>query len=185
MREKLHRLYAISDRKRRNPVESFRELLERGVRMFQLREKDMSARELYELAKTLRDITKERGALLFINSRVDIAISVGADGVHLPRDELSPKVVKSISSSLIVGYSAHSLEEALWAEKEGADYITLSPIFKTRSHPDAKPIGLETLKEVCERVCLPVYALGGVSFERAKQCYKNGAFGIAGIDMFL
>ncbi|MEN3033632.1 MAG: thiamine phosphate synthase [Aquificaceae bacterium] len=185
MLEKLHRVYAISDRRRADPVESFKLLLDRGIRMFQLREKDMNAGELYVLAKKIRNMTKEYGALLFINSRVDIAMAVSADGVHLPSDGLSPKVVKSLSRDLIVGVSTHSLEEAIKAQKEGADFITLSPIFKTRSHPDVEPIGLSALKEVSSAVCIPVYALGGVNFERAKQCYKNGAFGIAGIDMFL
>lgn len=181
----LPRLYAITDSKRYpNFLEKLEKLLKKGIRMVQLREKEISGLEYYRLALKVREMTRSYKALLFINERVDIALAVGAEGVHLPERGLPPRVVKRIAPELLVGYSAHSLESALYAQEEGADFITLSPIFKTKSHLEAQPIGLEKLKEVSQRVSLPVYALGGITWDRIKLCYKNGAYGIAGIGLF-
>ncbi|RMH01305.1 MAG: thiamine phosphate synthase [Aquificota bacterium] len=187
MSQQLPRLYAITDRQRygENFLEKLELVLKRGVRMVQLREKDLSAKDYYLLALKVRELTRSYSALLFINDRVDIALAVGADGVHLPSKGLPPSVVKRIASHLIVGYSAHNLEEALYAQQEGADFITLSPIFKTLSHPDVEPVGLSLLREVSQKVSLPVFALGGITWDKIKLCYKNGAYGIAGISLFL
>ncbi len=183
----LPRLYAITDRKRYGEdfLGTLRRVLERGVRMVQLREKDLSAGELYRLAIDVRRLTQETSALLFINDRVDVALAVGADGVHLPSYGLPPSVVKSISPKLMVGCSAHDLDSALWAQEEGADFITLSPVFKTSSHPEAEPLGPGVLREVSLRLNIPVYALGGITWDKIKLCYKNGAYGVAGISLFL
>ena len=183
----LPRLYAITDRKKygENYLDTLEKILKKGVKMVQLREKDMKDSELYELAKEVRRLTQKYDALLLINERFDIALAIEADGVHLPEKSFPPSVVKKINPKFIVGFSAHSLESAKYAQKEGADFITLSPIFKTSSHPDVEPIGLKALKEVSKAVNIPVYALGGVTWDRIKVCYKNGAYGIAGITMFL
>jgi len=183
----LPNLYAITDpiKYGENFEQTLRKVLQRGVRMVQLREKDKPGRDYYNLALRVKEITKEYSALLFINDRVDIALVVLADGVHLPANGLPPSVVKKIAPELIVGYSAHSLEEAFYAQKEGADFITLSPIFQTSSHPETKPLGLSYLKEVVSKVSIPVYALGGITWEKIKLCYKNGAYGVAGITLFL
>jgi len=183
----LPRIYAITDRKKygENFLETLEKILKKGVQMVQLREKDLKDVELYELAKEVRKLTRKYNALLLINERFDVALAVEADGVHLPEQSFPPSVVKKINPNFIVGFSAHSLESAKYAEKEGADFITLSPIFKTSSHPEAKPIGLKTLREVSESVQIPVYALGGITWDRIKVCYKNGAYGIAGISLFL
>ena len=183
----LPRLYAITDRKKYGEdfLGILEEILKKGVKMVQLREKDLPGRELYELAKEVRELTKKYDTLLLINERFDVALAVGADGVHLPENSFPPSVVKRINPNFIVGFSAHSLESALYAEREGADFITLSPIFKTSSHPEATPLGLKTLKEVSKLVSIPVFALGGITKERMKMCYKNGAYGVAGITMFL
>ncbi|WP_448588005.1 thiamine phosphate synthase [Thermocrinis sp.] len=183
----LPNLYAITDSKKYGEdfEETLKKVLKRGVRMVQLREKGRSGREYYTLALRVREITREFSAMLLINDRVDIALAVGADGVHLPESGLPPSVVKRIAPDLIVGYSAHSLEGALYAQKEGADFITLSPIFKTSSHPEVEPLGLMYLKEVCSKVNIPVYALGGITWDKIKLCYKNGAYGVAGISLFI
>ncbi|ADO45215.1 thiamine monophosphate synthase [Hydrogenobacter thermophilus TK-6] len=183
----LPRLYAITDSQRYGEDfwESLRRVLERGVRMVQLREKALSAKEYYQKALEAREITREYSALLLINERVDIALAVGADGVHLPQEGLPPSCVRKIKKDLIVGFSAHDLKSALYAQEEGADFITLSPIFKTSSHPEREPLGLEVLKDISKRVSIPVYALGGITWEKIKLCYKNGAYGIAGVSLFL
>ncbi|NPB08362.1 MAG: thiamine phosphate synthase [Aquificae bacterium] len=183
----LPRLYAITDRKKYGDdfLGTLRKILERGVRMVQLREKDLPARDLYELALKVRELTKEYGAILLINERFDVARAVGAEGVHLPERSFPPSVVKRLFPDMIVGFSAHSLEGVLYAQKEGADFVTLSPIFKTSSHPEAEPLGPGVLREASRRASIPIYALGGITWERMKLCYRNGAYGIAGISMFL
>jgi thiamine-phosphate pyrophosphorylase len=183
----LPRMYAIVDTHKygEDLFGSLRKVLERGVRMIQLREKSASAREYYQKAIMVREITIEYSALLLINDRVDIALAVSADGVHLPQKGMPPSAVRKLKKDLIIGFSAHDLDSAIFAEKEGADFITLSPIFKTSSHPQEEPIGLGTLKEVSQKVSIPVYALGGITWEKIKLCYKNGAYGIAGISLFL
>jgi len=183
----LPRLYAITDRKKYGEdfLETLEKILQSGVRMVQLREKDLNDRELYKLAREVRKLTKKYGALFLINERFDVALAVGADGVHLPEHSFPPSLVKKINPNFIVGFSAHSLDSAKYAEVQGADFITLSPIFKTTSHPQAEPLGLTALKEVSKVVKIPIYALGGITWERIKICYKNGAYGIAGITMFL
>ncbi|SNZ14379.1 thiamine phosphate synthase [Hydrogenobacter hydrogenophilus] len=183
----LPRLYAITDSQKYGDDfwGSLRKVLERGVKMLQLREKSISGRDYYEKALIARQITKEYSALLLINDRVDIALAVSADGVHLPQNGMPPSAVRKLKKDLIIGFSAHDLESALFAEKEGADFITLSPIFKTSSHPHAEPIGLSALQEVSQKVSIPVYALGGITWEKIKLCYKNGAYGIAGVSLFL
>ncbi len=183
----LPRLYAITDRRkfRAGFTTVLEGILRRNVRMIQLREKDLGGRELYSLARQARELTEQYGALLLINERLDIAVAVGADGVHLPEKGLPPGVVKDLFPHLLVGYSAHSLEGVLYAQKEGADFVTLSPIFRTESHPEAEPLGLEELKRVSAKVNVPIYALGGVTQERIELCLKNGAYGVAGITMFL
>ncbi len=185
MKLELPRLYAITDSKRYPDfLERLEKILKKGIKMVQLREKQISGLEYYRLALKVREMTKDYGALLFINDRVDIALAVGADGVHLPEKGFPPSVVKRMAPGLLVGYSAHSLEEALYAQREGADFITLSPIFKTQSHPEREPIGLTVLKEVSQSLSIPVYALGGITWEKIRLCYKNGAYGIAGIGLF-
>jgi len=185
--KKLPRLYAITDRKkfRGDFATTLEGILRGNVKMVQLREKDLGGRELYNLARQARDLTQRYGALLLINERPDIAVAVEADGVHLPEKGLPPGVVKDLFPHLIVGYSAHSFEDVLYAQREGADFVTLSPIFRTESHPEAEPLGLEELKNISVKVNVPIYALGGITRERVELCLKNGAYGVAGITMFL
>ncbi|MFN3813914.1 MAG: thiamine phosphate synthase [Aquificaceae bacterium] len=183
----LPKLYAITDSERygKDFFQTLKGVLDRGVKMVQLREKKLSTKEYYEKAINVKKITSKYSAMLFINERVDIALAVEADGVHLPQDGLPPSCVKRIKKELIVGFSAHSLDSALYAQSEGADFITLSPIFKTSSHPEVEPIGLALLQDVCRTLSIPVYALGGIDWEKIKPCYKNGAYGVAGISLFL
>lgn len=161
--------------------------LEAGVGVIQLREKDLSVRELFDMAVWMRELTGEYGARLFINDRVDVALSVGADGVHLGRDSIPAYAVRKISGNkLMVGVSAHGIEEAIGAEKDGADFITLGPIYETPSKLKyGKPIGIDILREVKSRVSIPVLAIGGIKLERVKEVMDAGADGIAMISAIL
>lgn len=150
---------------------------ESGARLVHLREKDLDAKPLFHLAQSLRKVTARYGAKLIINSRLDIALAVEADGLHLPENELPVHTVKRFFSSL-VGRSVHSVEGAKEAEQSGADYLVFGHIFETSSKAVA-PRGLNALEDVCKAVSIPVYAVGGITPERVPECLKAGAFGVA------
>ena len=141
-------------------IEVVREALEGGVDCVLLREPDLKPKMLYHIAKRFRELTEEFGAKLIIKDRVDLALLVGADGVHLSADSLYPADVKKIWKGLI-GYSAHSIDEIKSVESD-VDYVFLSPIFPTRSKPRTKPLGVEYLKKAIIETHTKVYPLGGV-----------------------
>ncbi len=175
------RLYLITDRECvTDLITAAEQALKGGVTAIQLREKDLSAKELLPLARSLRALTREHGARLFINDRVDVALMAGADGVHLGEASLAANEVRALAPDLWIGVSTHSLEGALKAQDAGADFITFSPIFETASKKEFGPTqGLERLKEVCEKTRLPVLALGGIKKNRISTVLDQGAFGVA------
>lgn len=182
------RVYLISDRKLFDSEEEFLNTVEKalkaGVKAFQLREKDLTARELYFLAKKMREITKRNDALLFINDRVDIALAVDADGVHLPQNGFPAHIVKKTwKEKFFVGVSTHSLKEAEEVS-EWADFITFGPVFFTPSKAQyGQPVGVENLKKVKEKVKCKVFAIGGIKPENLSQVlpYCDGVALITGI----
>ncbi|SNZ03461.1 thiamine-phosphate pyrophosphorylase [Persephonella hydrogeniphila] len=181
----LKKYYAITDRKQfKYDFEiQIKRMLDSGIRMFQLREKDLPSDEFFDLASKLGKLLSGYDASFFVNDRVDVAVLTGANGVHLPSKSIPIETVKHKFPFLIVGKSCHSVEEAVRAEKEGADYITFSPIFETPGK--GKPKGLKALKEVVEAVSIPVYALGGITEEAIPEVLKIGVYGIAGIRLFI
>ncbi|NPA12415.1 MAG: thiamine phosphate synthase [Aquificae bacterium] len=186
MNLKLKKFYAITDRKQfKYDFETqIKRMLDKGIRMFQLREKDLSAGDLLKLSIKMRELLdRYGGATLIINDRVDVAFISGADGVHLPSNGLPVSVVKERFPDLIVGKSCHSLEEAIQSQKDGADYITFSPIFETPNK--GKPKGLSQLEEVVKRLDIPVYALGGINEDNMPSVFDTGAYGVAGIRLFI
>ncbi len=150
---------------------------ETGVKLIQLREKELTAKSLFFLAQSLRAITAHYGAMLIVNSRLDIALATNADGLHLPEDALPVQTVRRFFSRL-VGRSVHSVEGAKEAEQSGADYLLFGHIFETPSK-SVPPRGLNALEEVCKAVSIPVYAVGGITPERVSACLNAGAFGVA------
>jgi thiamine-phosphate pyrophosphorylase len=177
-------LYLITDRMQtagRALPAVVADALRGGLRAVQLREKDLDGCQLFELAGELRNVTLEFGAKLLINDRVDIAVAVGADGVHLGRGSLPVSVARRIlGSTRLIGYSAHGLEEARQAEHDGADFITFGPVFATPSKAAyGEPLGLERLAEVVRNLAIPVFALGGVKLLSAGTVLSAGARGIA------
>lgn len=186
MNKKLQKFYAITDRKQyKKPLlYQIEEILKSKTQMIQIREKDLSSRELLSLCKQIKYIMKKyKNSCLIINERVDVAILCGADGVHLPENSFDVRDVKNKFPYLIVGKSCHNLECAKKAEKEGADYIVFSPIFYVPNK--GKPKGLEKLREVVNEVKVPVYALGGINKNNIEEVFKTGVFGVAGIRLFL
>ncbi len=178
------RLYLITNRSLfesdNNFLEASEAALMGGVRALQLREKNLTDCELIELGSQLRILTSNYNARLIINSRADIAKKIDADGVHLTESCAHANEIKSAFPGLIVGVSTHSLEGAHIAEAQGADYITFSPIYETPSKANyGPPQGLGLLRQVSQKVNLPVLALGGITLHRVSECLDQGAFGVA------
>ena len=183
------RLYLITDRKvATKPLhQAVRLALDGGVRAVQLREKDLPIRELVPLAEDLRSITREFGAKLFINDRVDVAVTVGADGVHLGQAGMPPEAVrKVVGDGMLIGVSTHSVDEAKRAEQGGADLITFGPVFETPSKAVyGAPVGLDALKAVRHAVSVPVFALGGIKGKNIGHVLWARADGVGMISAIL
>ena len=195
---KLPPLYLITDRSQtlgRSLLDVVKAALEGGVRMIQLREKDLSGKELFNLAKELRELTNQFGAKLLVNDRIDVALAVGADGVHLGHQSISVQDARQVfktssliphPSSFLVGVSTHSLEEALNAQSDGADFITFGPVYITPSKAAyGQPVGTDKLKEAAEAVRISVFALGGVKKGNMEDGLKVGCYGVAMISAII
>ena len=178
-------LYLITDRNKtgsgRHLEQVIQDAFEAGVRGVLLREKDLPDRELLSLAERVRDLANRYKARLLISERVDITLAVDADGVHISSRSLPVKVARRlIGVEKYVSASTHSLEEALQAEEDGADFVTFGPVYHTPSKEKyGPPVGLAALDEACHRLKIPVFALGGIKIENAVDTLKAGAYGVA------
>ena len=182
-------IYLITDRHATTLglPEAVRLALKGGVRAVQLREKDLPVRELLSLARELRGITREFGAKLFINDRVDVAVAVDADGVHLGGQSMPASVVRKIvGQHMLIGVSTHDLDEAKRAEAGGADFITFGPVFSTPSKAKfGAPVGVGSVTDVKKQVNIPIYGLGGINGGNIGHVLDAGADGIAMISAIL
>lgn len=151
------------------------------INLIQIREKNLPARLVFELASRASKITGNSETKLLINDRADIALAARADGVHLTARSLDAEIIRrNFSPDFIVGVSTHTLEEAENARRQAADFVTFSPIFSTPGK--GKSQGLENLRAVCERLKpFPVLALGGIDADNYKTVLDNGARGFAAI----
>jgi thiamine-phosphate pyrophosphorylase len=154
-------------------------VLRAGVKCIQYREKDLSRREIYEHAVTIRKLTRLFDAGLIINDHADIALAVDADGVHLGQDDLPLKVARKIMGSKLVGISTHSLAQAMEAERGGADYIGFGPVFHTTTKDAGPPKGIDTIRVIKENVSIPVVAIGGISLDNVALVIRAGADAVA------
>ncbi|CAH0221639.1 Thiamine-phosphate synthase [Peribacillus frigoritolerans] len=151
-----------------------------GVSIVQLREKNNSSLSFYEKASALKQLLNELSIPLIINDRVDIALAVGADGIHIGQDDLPlPVVKKMIPEDMIVGVSVSTLEEALEAERNGADYIGVGSVFPTKTKQDATLMALEDLGEICRGVSIPAVAIGGITADNISALSDSGLSGTA------
>jgi thiamine-phosphate pyrophosphorylase len=153
--------------------------------MVQIREKKLSTKDLLMLALKAREIQLPAGTLLLVNERVDLALAASLDGVHLPENACSAKVLRTLAPKLIYGCSVHSPAALHIAEEAGADYLLFGPVFDTPSKRIyGAPQGLEKLGELCQATSLPVFALGGITPENVSLCMAKGAYGIAALSLF-
>jgi len=158
-----------------------------GVRLVQLREKDLAARELFDLSLDLRGVTSRHGAALLVNDRVDIALAAGLDGVHCPEAGLSPATARQLlGTESLIGASCHSPDGARRAAESGSDFVFFGPVYETPSKAAyGPPAGLDALKHVCAETRIPVFAVGGITPERSPDCIAAGAGGVAVISAIL
>jgi thiamine-phosphate pyrophosphorylase len=197
-------LYYITDRKQFPGDEDFRraallgkiaEAAHAGVDYIQLREKDLSTRELEILARKVADLVREHSpsTRLLINSRTDVALVTGAEGVHLRADDVTPRDARRMvevashrrltTKGFLVAASCHTIADVLRAESDRADFAVFGPVFGKSGAPETEPTGLVALSNAC-KVRIPVFALGGITMENAASCLKAGAAGVAGIRLF-
>jgi len=156
-----------------------------GVDFVQLRRRNRPAREVEALAKRLVALSPRARKRVLVNGRLDVALSSGAAGVHLPADGLPVAAVRRVAPpGFVVSRSTHSREAVERAFDDGASFVVFGPIFPTASKPGHPGVGLEALEEVVSSVPIPVYALGGVTPERVSQIAETGVHGIAGISVF-
>jgi thiamine-phosphate pyrophosphorylase len=152
-----------------------------GARIIQFRDKEMSDQEFATVARRIQSLTREHNALLIINDRVEIALAIGADGVHVGQHDLALAEVNRIARpGMIAGVSATNYADAVALANSGADYLGVGPIFPTPSKADATtPIGLDELARICRDVSLPIVAIGGISESNLPAIIKSGAAGAA------
>lgn len=158
-----------------------------GIDLIQIREKQLTARVLFELVSEAGKLTRAARTQLLVNDRADIALAAGADGVHLTTRSLKVATIReALGDELLIGASTHSLDEIRSARADGAEFVVFGPVFETKSKPQfGPPQGLEELARVVRAVAgFPVLALGGISTSNAADCLAVGAQGISGIGLF-
>jgi len=177
-------LYLVTDRglaRGRSTLDIVKAAVSGGVTCVQLREKDCSTLEFIEQARAIKNFLGARKIPLIINDRLDVALAVGADGVHLGQKDMPLEMARKIAgSSMLIGISAESVQDAIEAENGGADYLGVSPIYATPTKTDtAPPLGLEGLREIRKRVEIPLVGIGGLNNSNAAEVIRNGADGVA------
>jgi thiamine-phosphate pyrophosphorylase len=177
-------LYLVTDRglaRNRNTLDIVRAAVQGGASCVQLREKRCSTREYIDEAFAIKAFLKRERIPFIINDRVDVAQAVGADGVHLGQNDMPLKMARVIlGDSMIIGISAESAADAVAAEREGADYLGVSPIFATATKADtAPPLGLAGLREIRRAVSMPLVGIGGLNKHNAADVIRHGADGVA------
>ena len=183
-------LYVVTDRQQaggRPLLTVVEAALRGGARAFQLREKDLSPRDLYPLALQMRQLTQAYGARLLINDRIDVALAVNADGVHLTTVSLPARLARQLlGPERLIGISTHNLAEAREAAEGGANFLVFGPVFCTPSKaPYGQPVGLDALRAVRAHVKLPILAIGGIKKANLDQVLAAGADGIAVISAII
>jgi thiamine-phosphate diphosphorylase len=184
------RLLVVTDRRQTNGrplVPLLQRVLTAVAPAIQLRERDLSARELVTLAREVQALTASHRSQLLINDRIDVALALEGVGVHLRSNSLPVPVARQmLGAQRLLGISVHAVEEAVQAESQGVDYIVLGPIYETPSKQMfGPPLGIHTLEKACKLVRVPIIGIGGVTAARAREMRRAGAFGAAVITAIL
>ncbi|MBQ8987068.1 MAG: thiamine phosphate synthase [Lachnospiraceae bacterium] len=176
-------LYAITDRswlRGRTLRSQVEEALDGGATFLQLREKNLDDAHFLEEARELQALCREHGVPFIVNDNVDVALAMGADGIHVGQHDMEAgDVRKLLGPDKILGVSAQTVEQAILAEQRGADYLGVGAVFPTGSKDDADDVSFEELKAICEAVSIPVVAIGGISLLNVKELAGSGICGIA------
>ena len=172
------RFYVISELRCGDPVEQLERALEGGATAVQLRLKNVSDRSFLNMARKVRKISKEYDALFIVDDRVDIALALNADGVHLGREDIGVEDARSIAPNLIIGRTVRTVDDAKMAEKEGADYLGAGSAFptSTKKAPIIGPEGIERIKKASH---IPVVAIGGIKLNNLNEILSTGVDGVA------
>lgn len=178
--------YFITDRKQLGGIDALLQCIARniaqGVEYIQIREKDLPTRELAALVRSALVIRANRPTKILVNTRADIAIACGADGVHLPSDT---PILNYRIPGFLTGVSCHTIEDLIEAQTAHASFAVFGPVFSPRSKSHTgSTTGLAQLRQAAKAVCIPVFALGGITLENAPSCIEAGAAGIAAITLF-
>ena len=176
-------LYAVTDRHWLNGqtlYEQVEEALKGGATFIQLREKDLTEEEFLEEAKKIQQLCKKYRVPFIINDNVKLAKEIDADGVHVGQSDMEALDVRAqLGEDKIIGVSARTVEQALLAEKHGADYLGVGAVFPTSSKDDAQEVDYETLKAICQAVQIPVIAIGGINAQNVDRLKGSGICGVA------
>lgn len=176
------RLYVLisSNIAKKSVKETARLVIDGGADAVQLREKTISDSKFISLAREVRDITTKRGSLLIINDRVHVVRKVNADGIHLGQQDMSALEARNIiGDEKIIGVSTHSITQARQAQKDGADYIAIGPIYPTRTKDYEPSIGIEVLQKISEAIDIPFIAIGAITLENLDEVLNAGASRVA------
>jgi thiamine-phosphate pyrophosphorylase len=183
-------LYLVTDRHQtdgRPLVPLIRQAVAGGLRAVQVRERDMATQDLLALSRDVCASVRVRGVRVMINDRTDLALALDADGVHLRADSMPVAVARRLlGPDRLIGVSAHSTDDVIRAESDGADFAVLGPIYETPSKRQyGEPIGLRALEAVGRHCRIPVFAIGGVTVARVEEVRKAGAYGVAVVSAIL
>ncbi|SFU50617.1 thiamine-phosphate diphosphorylase [Clostridium sp. DSM 8431] len=184
-----YKVYLVTDRnvlKGRNLCQAIEESIKGGAGIVQLREKNISSLEFFNIAKEVKTITDKYDVPLIINDRLDIAMAVKASGVHLGQEDIPCSIAREIlGKDMIIGVSAHNLEEALKAEKDGADYIGCGAVFSTTTKKDTVRVSIDDIKKIKESINIKMVAIGGIDQVNIKKLNKTGIDGVAVVSSVL
>lgn len=176
-------LYVVTDRTwlgNNKLYEQVEEIVQSGATFIQLREKNLDYDSFVAEGREIRKITDRYNIPFVINDNIDVALAVGADGVHVGQKDLDARKCRElIGEDMILGVSAQTKEQALLAEKSGADYIGVGAVFETSTKTDAKPVSYDTLKEICSSVSIPVIAIGGINEDNIQKLKGSHIDGVA------
>ena len=176
-------VYLVTDHRGKTDAEILNiieQAIKGGTSVVQIREKTASTKEFYNLALKAKEITEKYNVPLIVNDRIDIALAVKSDGVHIGQDDMPAKVAREIiGEEMILGVSASTVEEAMKAESDGADYIGSGAVFPTATKDDADSVSKEELKEIVNSTSIPVVAIGGITIENAESLKDTGIDGFS------